>query len=405
MNTMSSVIVAMALLATGAAAASSSGCGDTMDMVDNWRAVQPTNADTRTVYRTSAATGTCNTALMPSSTSADEAMSETSYPVDPTTASHWSYEDQENWGEYGTNNECFFSPNMLGTYPGESPINVVPTATTVPNTDPVITLSGYDKDRKSLPIFNNGHTVGYSVCPNSFDCGINANFGTWPSTLRGISPSQNDDYFLLQMHWHWGSDDTKGSEHLVCSKPRAAELHLVWLNKNNITSDRHHKESGLLLAVTGIMIEGGATEDNAAFASMIDNVPKKAQLPGNGGTGVSINVKDLLPTDWQTKFYTYPGSLTTPPCSQVVSWFLFENIVKLSDAQLDKLRQSQMPYVGDSDSDSSGGLSGPMVALVAVLCVLAVLGAGAFMYFNGKKPAPNPNNSAIVQKAPTGTGV
>ena len=24
----------------------------------------------------------------------------------------------ENWGEYGTNNECFFSPNMLGTYPG-----------------------------------------------------------------------------------------------------------------------------------------------------------------------------------------------------------------------------------------------------------------------------------------------
>ena len=100
---------------------------------------------------------------------------------------------------------------------GESPINVVPTATTVPNTDPVITLSGYDKDRKSLPIFNNGHTVGYSVCPNSFDCGINANFGTWPSTLRGISPAQNDDYFLLQMHWHWGSDATKGSEHTARS--------------------------------------------------------------------------------------------------------------------------------------------------------------------------------------------
>mmetsp|Transcript_19187 Transcript_19187/g.43424 ORF Transcript_19187/g.43424 Transcript_19187/m.43424 type:complete len:154 (+) Transcript_19187:331-792(+) len=153
------------------------------------------------------------------------------------------------------------------------------------------------------------------------------------------------------------------------------------------------------------MVEGGATEDNQAFASMIDNIGKKVPNPGNGATGVEIRVDELFPVDWQTKFYTYPGSLTTPPCSQVVSWFLFENIVKLSDAQLDKLRQSQMPYVGDSDSDSSGGLSGPMVALVAVLCVLAVLGAGAFMYFNGKKPAPNPNNSAIVQKAPTGTGV
>ena len=90
---MKQVVVALALLVAGASASETNLC-HTMDMVDNWRAVQPTNADTRTVYRTSAATGTCNTALMPSSTSADEAMSETSYPVDPTTASHWSYEDQ-----------------------------------------------------------------------------------------------------------------------------------------------------------------------------------------------------------------------------------------------------------------------------------------------------------------------
>ena len=66
------------------------------------------------------------------------------------------------------------------------------------------------------------------------------------------------------------------------------------------------------------MFEGGADQDNPAVASMIDSIHTKAMPPGNGGTGVSINVKDLLPTDWQTKFYAYTGSLTTPPCSQVV---------------------------------------------------------------------------------------
>ena len=66
------------------------------------------------------------------------------------------------------------------------------------------------------------------------------------------------------------------------------------------------------------MVEGGATEDNQAFASMIDNIGKKVPNPGNGATGVEIRVDELFPADWQTKFYTYPGSLTTPPCSQVV---------------------------------------------------------------------------------------
>jgi len=136
---------------------------------------------------------------------------------------------------------------------GESPINIIPTATHLPaefnKTNPTITMEDYDRTRTGLPIFNNGHTIGYSVCANKHGCDLKAKFGTWPKQIRDIEDDNEDEYFLLQMHWHWGSDDTKGSEHLVCSKPRAAELHLVWLNKNNITSDRTQPESGLLLAV------------------------------------------------------------------------------------------------------------------------------------------------------------
>jgi len=344
MNTMSSVIVAMALLATGAAAASSSGCGDTMDMVDNWRVVQPVGT-TRTVYRTSFSTGSCNTASSPSTTSPGPAMTTTKYKSDSTDASHWTYADQDNWNLYGKNNECG-AANAAGTYPGESPINIDPTTATATTTNPTITLEGTEKTRTGMPIFNNGHTIGYSLCPNKLDCDLQANFGTWPKSLRGITDTHpGDDYFALQMHFHWGSDATKGSEHTVCGIARAAELHVVWVNQRNITSTRTDPESGLLLAVTGIMIEGGATEDNAAFASLIDSVASKAPNPGNAGGGVSVNLKALLPYEWGSKFYTYPGSLTTPPCSQVVSWFVFENMVQISDAQLAKLRATQMPAV------------------------------------------------------------
>eukprot|EP00614_Pseudopedinella_elastica_P014755 CAMPEP_0172581528 /NCGR_PEP_ID=MMETSP1068-20121228/739_1 /TAXON_ID=35684 /ORGANISM="Pseudopedinella elastica, Strain CCMP716" /LENGTH=315 /DNA_ID=CAMNT_0013374531 /DNA_START=82 /DNA_END=1026 /DNA_ORIENTATION=+ len=311
------IVLAIALLAAGRASAASSSAElcETMPMVDNFREIQPANTvspDTRTLWRTSGATSTCNAAVAPSTTSGPNLPSNTKYKKDKTDASHWTYADQENWNLYGSASECF-AANMVGTYPGESPINIVATDAAVPPTgDPTITITGANRVRKGLPIFNNGHTVGYSVCANSFDCGINANFGAWPRQMRGMTDNLMNDYYLLQMHWHWGSDSTKGSEHQVCGNTRAAELHLVWVNKHNVTANRNDPESGLLLAVTGIMVEGGATEDNQAFASMIDNIGKKVPNPGNGATGVEIRVDELFPVDWQTKFYTYPGSLTTP---------------------------------------------------------------------------------------------
>jgi len=137
------------------------------------------------------------------------------------------------------------------------------------------------------------------------------------------------------------------------------------------------------------MIEGGAAEDNPAFSSMVDSVAKKAPGPGDGGTGVQINVKDLLPDSWASKFYTYPGSLTTPPCSQVVSWFVFENFVKLSDAQLNKLRHAQMGSVLTPEvetmkkKEKSNDLSGPVIGLICIAVAIGIIGFGFACHFLG----------------------
>ena len=231
----------------------------------------------------------------------------------------------------------------------ESPINFEAPELT-PTGDASITVSGFDAERSGLTFANNGHSVTLFVCgTNSFDCSATVNFGSWPKKLRGIAGAAEEEYFLFQLHFHWGSDSTKGSEHQVCGKPRSAEMHMVLINKRPTAVDRNDPDSGLRLAVLGTMIEVGG-EDNPAFENIFNAVGSQGveypMLLQPGNVPGPVNLQDLLPEDYDSKFYTYAGSLTTPPCTQVVSWFVFENFQRVSEAQMKKLRKARMQAVG-----------------------------------------------------------
>ena len=64
-------------------------------------------------------------------------------------------------------------------------------------------------------------------------------------------------------------------------------------------------------------------------------------LPTKSGEGVNdptqmINVADALTKT--SRDYTYPGSLTTPPCTETVTWFVLHEYAQLSSEQLDAFR-------------------------------------------------------------------
>ena len=118
-------------------------------------------------------------------------------------------------------------------------------------------------------------------------------------------------YELLQFHFH------RGSEHTVAGVRFPLELHLV-----------HRSEDGAL-AVIGILYREGAA--NEALA------PIWNLLPAEPGTATAfpdtVDVSALLPERRDT--WRYAGSLTTPPCTEGVSWAVMTTPVTLSPAQIE----------------------------------------------------------------------
>lgn len=115
----------------------------------------------------------------------------------------------------------------------------------------------------------------------------------------------NHEYELLQFHFH------TPSEHTINHKSSAMEIHLV------------HRNSQGELAVVGLMVEQG--KSNALIDDIILYKVGKNDDP-------IINVADLLPNN--KNYFTYNGSLTTPPCSENVKWIIFVEPIQASENQI-----------------------------------------------------------------------
>ena len=154
----------------------------------------------------------------------------------------------------------------------------------------------------SLRIIRHEHVV--DVIDNGHTIQVNSDDG---SVLR-IGDAA---FELAQFHFH------APSEHTVIGRHSPMEMHLV-----------HQSDSGEL-AVIGVLIEEGS--HNAAFE------PVWADLPDEVGEEIhlehiAVDIDDLLPTSHRS--YRYMGSLTTPPCSEGVSWLVFAEPIQLSTEQI-----------------------------------------------------------------------
>lgn len=115
------------------------------------------------------------------------------------------------------------------------------------------------------------------------------------------------EYTLVQFHFHGHS------EHTIDGKQYALEGHLV------------HKSADGHLAVVGVMFNEG------------DNNPVLDNVLGGIGRTIRIDPQDLLPND-KKHYYHYVGSLTTPPCTEGVQWYILKKPVTASKDQIKTMR-------------------------------------------------------------------
>ena len=144
-----------------------------------------------------------------------------------------------------------------------------------------------------LDAIDNGHTIQIN-----YDRGETFTIG-------------NESYKLRQYHFH------SPSEHTVNGRHYPMEMHLVHLSKDK------------KIAVIGVFIEEG--RHNAAFDTIWSNLPKKTGQQVHL-ENVQVDIDEILPKNKAT--YRYSGSLTTPPCSEGVRWFVYVEPVQLSGDQI-----------------------------------------------------------------------
>ncbi|KAH1178354.1 hypothetical protein KIL84_012056, partial [Mauremys mutica] len=164
-------------------------------------------------------------------------------------------------------------------------------------------------------IVNNGRT-----CKVVFDDTFNR------SVLRnGPLPGI---YRLRQLHFHWGSSNDHGSEHIVDGVKYAGELHLVhWYSKYSNYAEALRNYDGV--AILGIFLQVGKTQkpEMKRILEEINGIKTKGKEVPFSNFDPSI----LFPKSWD--YWTYHGSLTEPPCDECVTWILLRDPIIVSPDQ------------------------------------------------------------------------
>ncbi|PTB32102.1 carbonic anhydrase [Photobacterium phosphoreum] len=152
-------------------------------------------------------------------------------------------------------------------------------------------------DGKITSITNNGHTISANVS------------GDNKVIIDG------DTYTLKQFHFH------TPSENYIDGKQYPLEAHFV-----NVDASGH-------IAVIAVMFENGPRANNE-LTTLLKTIPTKGETIDFNG---DLTPNALLPRERQ--YFRYNGSLTTPPCTEGVRWYVMQSHLTSSAAQIEQLNQ------------------------------------------------------------------
>ncbi len=201
---------------------------------------------------------------------------------------HWSYGAHGGPAEWGELDQAFASCESGKV---QSPVDI--------RDAKAADLPAIKFDYKPVPLklIDNGHTIQVNYAPgSSIEVG-----GT--------------RYELVQFHFH------RPSEEKIDGKAHDMVAHLV------------HKGADGKLAVVAVLLDKG--QDNPTIHAIWSNLPKHKEKEVS--VPVTIDAASLLPGN--KGYYTFEGSLTTPPCSEGVRWFVLKTPMALLPREITAFRR------------------------------------------------------------------
>ena len=199
-----------------------------------------------------------------------------------TEAKHWDYEKNgpTHWREFS---------KTCGEGHHQSPVNIVPGKTVALSNAYVLHM---DEDtHTTAKVIDNGHSI--KVTPK----------------VGGSIQLGGETFRLVQFHFHGKS------EHTIDGKRYELVAHFV-----------HQNPKTKQLAVVAVFFKAGK------------NNPVLDNILGNIGEEIRIDPQDLMPADTR-QYYHYIGSLTTPPCTENVQWYLLKTPAEASKEQIAAFRK------------------------------------------------------------------
>ncbi|MGC2401943.1 MAG: carbonic anhydrase family protein [Acidobacteriaceae bacterium] len=197
---------------------------------------------------------------------------------------HWTYDGDDSPQHWGALDPAFATCQSGRE---QSPIDIEDAQSAT--LDPI----QFHYQDSSSTILDNGHTIMVKVAPgNSITIGGHV-------------------YNLLQFHFHHPGEEE------IHSQAAPMVIHLV------------HADSEGKIAVIAVELKAG--DSNAAIQSVWDHVSKQGAVDVSPQS-LTINPANLLPDN--RSYYTYMGSLTTPPCTEGVTWLVIKSPLPASTDEL-----------------------------------------------------------------------
>ncbi|XP_059490330.1 carbonic anhydrase 2-like isoform X1 [Neocloeon triangulifer] len=173
----------------------------------------------------------------------------------------------------------------------------------------------------NMTLRNSGHTVE-----------LHANWGSAKAPQLSGGPLRAP-YTFWQMHFHWGSSDLYGSEHTINNVSFPMEVHAVHF-KSEYGSARNALRYPDGLAVVGFLYQ----MSNKPGDSLVNITPSLPQVRSSGSSSMIPPMPLATILSPPRAYATYQGSLTTPPCSEGVTWLVSGYSIPVSADQLAAFR-------------------------------------------------------------------